>query len=404
MDRASATAKRVLIATIAPVSGGVPTMTRFVVEVLREQGLEPVLAHYEPYSVSPALSVPSYRLWPGRRPGAEQRLALAGCETHALGAWLPELEFTHYRATQHWRSLIHSCHAHLVVAGNILPATPYWQSATPYLAWVATGWEEDRVDRVARFAWPRRALDRWVNSRILRRLERRLLRAGSILPLSHYTQKRLNTIAGQPVANEVLSMPVDSHFFTPQPEAVVPGRIGFSGRIDDPRKNVELLLHAMARLVAQGHDLTARLIGGKPNAQQQALVSALGLARRVEFLPYLSQENLRQELRQFDLFVLPSHQEGLCIAALEAMACGAPVVATRCGGPEEFVIDHKSGFLTAFDPTSMAASIAAVLTSRESRNRLSAGAVEIVTTRYTRERSAALFWNTFRTTFLHNPG
>ena len=66
---------RVLISTITPISGGVPTMTRFVVATLRDRGYEPVLAHYEPYSLSPQLAVPSYRL--GRqRVGSERRQAL----------------------------------------------------------------------------------------------------------------------------------------------------------------------------------------------------------------------------------------------------------------------------------------------------------------------------------------
>ena len=66
---------RVLISTITPISGGVPTMTRFVVATLRDRGYEPVLAHDEPYRRSPQRSVPSYR--PGRqRVGSERRHAL----------------------------------------------------------------------------------------------------------------------------------------------------------------------------------------------------------------------------------------------------------------------------------------------------------------------------------------
>ena len=63
---------RVLISTITPISGGVPTMTRFVVATLRDRGYEPVLAHDEPDRRSPQRSVPSYRL--GRqRVGSERR-------------------------------------------------------------------------------------------------------------------------------------------------------------------------------------------------------------------------------------------------------------------------------------------------------------------------------------------
>ena len=114
---------RVLISTITPISGGVPTMTRFVVATLRDRGYEPVLAHYEPYSLSPQLSVPSYRL--GRqRVGSERRQALDDCESHAIGAWLPELEFTHYWPTAAWRQVLATCAAQVTVGGNALAAMP----------------------------------------------------------------------------------------------------------------------------------------------------------------------------------------------------------------------------------------------------------------------------------------
>jgi glycosyltransferase involved in cell wall biosynthesis len=75
-----------------------------------------------------------------------------------------------------------------------------------------------------------------------------------------------------------------------------------------------------------------------------------------------------------DVFVIPSHQEGLCIAALEAMACAMPVVSTRCGGPEEFVLDDHTGQLTASDPAAMAAAISSICQDRDRRERLAQGA------------------------------
>jgi hypothetical protein len=152
--------------------------------------------------------------------------------------------------------------------------------------------------------------------------------------------------------------------FRPQPEGVEPLRIGFTGRFDDPRKNLNLLLHAMARLVASGLYIKARLIGGEPTDGQRRLVEHLNLQAHAEFIPYMDREGLRDELRRFDLFVLPSHQEGLCISALEAMACGCPVVSTRCGGPEEFVIDGQTGYLTGFDADEMAAAIRRIVIDR----------------------------------------
>ena len=369
-------------------------MTGFIARVLTGRGLTPVLAHYEPYSVSPHLSVPSFRLW-RNRVGVELRRGLEDYETHAIGAWLPELEFTHYQATAHWRRVMDSCEAHVTVAGNVLAAMPYQQTGRPFLAWVATGWEEDRKDRVAaRFPWPRKLLDRMVNGPVLRRQERRVLGAGSILALSEYTRRTLDMIAGAPLTIGVLPMPVDADHFQPRPTAVMPRRIGFFGRLEDPRKNLELLLAALARANHAGAALTALLIG-TPDQRIGAMVRALGLDGRVEFLPYLPRSELRDWLQTLDVFALPSHQEGLCIAALEAMACGCPVVSTRCGGPEEFVIDGETGFLVGFDAAEMADALTRVVANRALRKRLAEGARRRVETHYTRAKAEAVFWNTF---------
>ena len=124
-------------------------MVDFIVRLMRRRGYEPVIAHYEPYSRSPRLSVPAFVLM-RRTPGLQIRREY-GCEAHAIGAWLPELEFTHYAATQHWKSLIESCSAYLSVSGNALAATPYYQTGKPFLSWVAAGWHDDRKNRVAEY-------------------------------------------------------------------------------------------------------------------------------------------------------------------------------------------------------------------------------------------------------------
>lgn len=100
----------------------------------------------------------------------------------------------------------------------------------------------------------------------------------------------------------------------------------------------------------------------------------MGLEGRVQCHPCLGPSALAEVLQGLDLFVIPSHQEGLCIAALEAMACGVPVVSTRCGGPEDYVIDGGTGQLVASEPAAMAAAIAAICADRSLRERLSAGA------------------------------
>ena len=396
--KTNTTRKRVLLASIGPGSGGVNTMTGFIVGLLKKHGYEPVIAHYEPYSSSPHLSVPSFKLLQ-RKVGAEYRSAYENCETHAIGAWLPELEFTHYLASAHWRQLLDSCEAYVMVSGNILAATSFWQSKRPYLAWVATDWEGDRKDRVQFFPWPRKLLDRLFNGPIIKHLEKQLLKSGHILALSEYTARTLAGITGTGVEPEVLPMPVDTRAFSMRPQGTITRRIGFTGRFDDPRKNIELMLQAMALLKHKDEAVTALLIGGEPTERVLQQVSRLGLSGEVKFMPRLAREELALQLQSFDVFVLPSHQEGLCISALEAMSCGIPVVSTRCGGPEEFVIDGQTGFLVDFEPGQMAQAIQTIVNDRDLRATLSEGARRMVEGRYAIEYAESVFMNAFQKVF-----
>src|SRR5205814_2638147 len=100
---------------------------------------------------------------------------------------------------------------------------------------------------------------------------------------------------------------------------------------------------------------------------------------------------MRDCLQTLDVFVLTSHQEGLCIAALEAMACGVPVVSTRCGGPEEFVIPGQTGELVDANPDAVARGVAGLLTRPTERERVSAAARQLVRDRYSELRAQAVF-------------
>jgi glycosyltransferase involved in cell wall biosynthesis len=292
-----------------------------------------------------------------------------------------------------------SCDANLAVSGNALAATAFWQSGRPYLAWVATDWQGDREDRVKHFPVVRRMLDRYVNGPIIRRLEKKLLASAPVLSLSEYTADMLARIAGPQFQRVILPVPVDADLFVPDPAAVVPGRLGFAGRFNDPRKNIRMLLLALAQLRSAGHEASVVLMGDTAEPAVDAMIGALGLKEFVSIKARLSRSEMRDCMQTLDLFVLPSHQEGLCISALEAMACGVPVVSTRCGGPEEFVMPGVTGTLVDFSPGEMAEAIAAIVNSRQLRQKMSRAARALVQERYTTARADAIFMQAFKSAF-----
>lgn len=116
-----------------------------------------------------------------------------------------------------------------------------------------------------------------------------------------------------------------------------------------PVKGLEHLIEAFARLrerLGAGHLV---LIGDAPDpAYKEVLVArveAAGLERHVTWTGALPPERLADYMAASDVFVLPSIREGLGLVALEAMACGVPVVGSRVGGIPEIVEDGETGIL-----------------------------------------------------------
>jgi glycosyltransferase involved in cell wall biosynthesis len=192
-----------------------------------------------------------------------------------------------------------------------------------------------------------------------------------------------------PARTARLPIPVDTCRFSPAVEPAAPLVLGFAARFEDPRKNLDLLLAALAQLRQGGVAAVLRLAGADPSIVTRAKVAALGLRSAVSFVGELPLDALPDFYRGLDLMVLPSHQEGLCIAGIEAMASGVPVVSTRCGGPEDYVVDGETGLLCGWAPEDMAAVIARVVGDRALRDRLGAGARRMAETVYAPEAFAA---------------
>ncbi|MBW4467862.1 MAG: glycosyltransferase family 4 protein [Pegethrix bostrychoides GSE-TBD4-15B] len=116
----------------------------------------------------------------------------------------------------------------------------------------------------------------------------------------------------------------------------------FMGKIGS-RKGAFDLIQAFARLPDPAAQLW--LAGDGELERAKALVTQLNLTDRVQILGWINAEQRRQMLAAADIFVLPSHNEALPMAMLEAMAWGLPVVSCPVGGIAEFVCSGQSGLL-----------------------------------------------------------
>ena len=162
--------------------------------------------------------------------------------------------------------------------------------------------------------------------------------------------------------------------------------VTFVGRIQ-PHKGPEVLIRAVNELVkhspAMRPKLIVNIIGGASGANSEEverlkeLASWLGIDGIVRFAPPVSRADLPQWYRAADLVCIPSYSESFGLVALEAQACGTPVVATAVGGLRTAVADGISGVLVdGHDPKAWSSVIARLLQEPQRRVLLSMGAIE----------------------------
>jgi D-inositol-3-phosphate glycosyltransferase len=166
------------------------------------------------------------------------------------------------------------------------------------------------------------------------------------------------------------------------PDAVV---LLFVGRVQ-PLKGPDIALKAAARLLEAEPGLRGTLqvvlVGGPSGKQERAdpdrmreLAGLLGVTDCVRFEPPCPQAELAQWYRAATLVLTPSHSESFGLVALEAQACGTPVVAARVGGLCTVVADGQSGVLVdGHDPAEWARAVQRLIAAPARLRELSAGA------------------------------
>ena len=221
--------------------------------------------------------------------------------------------------------------------------------------------------------------------------ERRLVHSlDRVVAATDYEQRLLRQIYRVPPSQiEVIPLGVDPERFHPGSRA--DARAGFDipvtddvivavGRIE-PLKGLDILIRAAAQVTNRSR-LRVLVIGGDEQARPEfdrlaAIAEEVGIRDAVTFVGAVPHEDLPDYYRAADVVVMPSFAESFGLVAVEAMACGVPVVASRVGGLASTVADGRTGYLIPWRcPEPFAEKIELLLRNDPLRDALGAAGVE----------------------------
>ena len=179
----------------------------------------------------------------------------------------------------------------------------------------------------------------------------------------------------------VIPLGVDTRLFHPRPEPRVPGRILAVASADSPVKGIATLLRAVGKLATE-RDVHL-IVVGKPAAggPTERLVAELALGDRVRFVTGISDDELAGLAASAEIAVVPSLYEGFSLPAVEHMASGTPLVASRTGALPE-VTGDAAVLVTPGEPEELAAALRRLHDSAGERERLGTAAWRRVQERF----------------------
>ncbi|MBW0011722.1 glycosyltransferase family 4 protein [Mycobacterium sp.] len=243
------------------------------------------------------------------------------------------------------------------------------EAGLPVVATVHHPITRDRVLDLAAARWWRKPLvHRWYGfSRMQRKVSRRI---ADLLTVSSSSAADIVADFGvSPDQLHVVPLGVNTDLFKPGSQPRRPGRVIAIASADTPLKGVSTLLHAVAR-ARVNRDLELRLVAKvEPNGPTHKLIAELGISDIVHISSRLSDDALAALLASAEVACIPSLYEGFSLPAVEAMASGTPVVASRVGAlPEVLGSDGVCAELVpAADVDALTRALGGLLDSPEKR-------------------------------------
>jgi D-inositol-3-phosphate glycosyltransferase len=238
-------------------------------------------------------------------------------------------------------------HSHYWMSGVIaLRLRERWR--VPHIAMFHTLGEVKKRARVSEYEPPARI-----------EAERSIAKGADVIVVASQHEKHLLTslYAADERRIDVVPCGVDLDLFTPMDKELARRKLGlrdgeriilFVGRIE-PLKGIDILISAAAQL-HDDENFKVLIVGGDHRAeaevaQLRALAERLDIDHHVSFVGAVAHEELPLYYNAADVCVVPSYYESFGLVAVESMACGTPVVASRVGGLTTTISDGRTGYL-----------------------------------------------------------
>jgi len=198
---------------------------------------------------------------------------------------------------------------------------------------------DKRIDLASVGRLTRLSRQRWYGFvRMQARVARRVAGAGPLITVSESSKRDICRDFGVPPGRvHIIPLGVDTKVFRPREAARVPGRIIAVASSDSAIKGVATLLRAVGKLATDRN--VHLIIVGKPAPATERLATQLSLGARITFTRGLDDEAFSALLASAEIAVVPSLYEGFSLPAVEHMASGTPLVASRTGALPEVTSD-----------------------------------------------------------------
>lgn len=272
-----------------------------------------------------------------------------------IGSYLVEFEFMRYRKRNILDSILSHCDLVQVVGGF-----PAWASAVigcnkPVVVWAATLCDWERKLSMKRKGCSLKNFYSLFITLIISRLDNLAIsRCEMMMVMNPLMYKYSLSLKAGDVTKVIYAPPgvdIAKYSLNKDRLSIKKGSkdsyVLSVGRFSDPRKNVDMLLEAYFMLRNSLISPPKLVLAGSsaPSGDFWKKVECYGLSNFVIFYENPNEEQLLSLYQGAVCLALSSDEEGFGMVIVEAMACGIPVIATRCGGPDSIIKDGENGYL-----------------------------------------------------------